>query len=118
MLTFMGRCRELLLYQRIFSPGKGKIFVVVLAYKFFFFFFFFLRNTILFTDQNTYTTYNANIILTFTFKLHYSYLHYRYYLQNIIQYPHTIRLYNTTFRVIAAIPLYFTFNNNDNNNNN
>ena len=33
MLTFMGRCRELLLYQRIFSPGKGKIFVVVLAYK-------------------------------------------------------------------------------------
>ena len=33
MLTFMGRCRDLLLYQRIFSPGKGKIFVVVLAYK-------------------------------------------------------------------------------------
>ena len=29
MLTFMDRCRELLLYQRIFSPGKGKIFVVV-----------------------------------------------------------------------------------------
>ena len=85
--------------------------------------FFFLRNAILFTDQNTYTTYNANIILiilTFTFKLHYSYLHYRYYLQNIIQYPHTIRLYSTTFRVIAAIhkvPLHFTFNNNDNNNN-
>ena len=65
---------------------------------FFCFFFFFLRNAILFTDQNTYTTYNANIILTFTFKLHYSYLHYRYYLQNIMQYPHTIRLYNTTFR--------------------
>ena len=33
MLSFMGRCRELLLYQPIFSPGKGKIFVVVLAYK-------------------------------------------------------------------------------------
>ena len=33
MLTFMGRCRVLLLYQRIFSPGKGKIFVVVSAYK-------------------------------------------------------------------------------------
>ena len=31
MLTFMDRCRELLLYQRICSPGKGKIFVVVLA---------------------------------------------------------------------------------------
>ena len=89
-----------------------------LKWFFFFFFFFFFRNAILFTDQNTYTTYNANIILTFTFKLHYSYLHYRYYLQNIIQYPHTIRLYNTTFRVIAAIPLHFTFNNNDNNNNN
>ena len=29
MLTFMGRCRDLALYQRIFSPGKGKIFVVV-----------------------------------------------------------------------------------------
>ena len=88
----------------------------------FFFFFFFLSNAILFTDQNTYTTYNANSILTFTFKLHYSSdLHYRYHLQNIIQYPHTVRLYNTTFRVIAAIhkiPLHFTFNNNDNNNNN
>ena len=33
VLTFMGRCGELLLYQRIFSPGKGKIFVIVLAYK-------------------------------------------------------------------------------------
>ena len=31
MLTFMGRCRDLLLYQRIFSPGKGKIFVVSFA---------------------------------------------------------------------------------------
>ena len=33
MLTFMGRCRELLLYQRIFSPGKGKIFVEVNVQK-------------------------------------------------------------------------------------
>ena len=33
MFTFMGRCRELMLYQRIFLPGKGKVFVLVLAYK-------------------------------------------------------------------------------------
>ena len=33
MFTVMGRCRELLLYQRIFLPGKWKVFVVVLACK-------------------------------------------------------------------------------------
>ena len=31
MFTFMGRCGELLLYQRIFLPGKDKVFVVSLA---------------------------------------------------------------------------------------
>ena len=35
--------------------------------------FFFGRNAISFTEQNTYTTYNTNIIITFAFKLHYSY---------------------------------------------
>ena len=33
MFTFMGMCGELLLYQRIFLPGKGKVFVVELAYN-------------------------------------------------------------------------------------
>ena len=33
MFTLMGMCGELLLYQRIFLPGKGKVFVVELAYK-------------------------------------------------------------------------------------
>ena len=46
-------------------------------------FFLFSVNAILFTGQNTYTTYNTNIILTFTFTLHYTYLHYKHYLQNI-----------------------------------
>ena len=31
IFTFMGRCGELLLYQRIFLPGKDKVFVVSLA---------------------------------------------------------------------------------------
>ena len=31
ILTFMGRCGELLLCQRIFLPGKDKVFVVSLA---------------------------------------------------------------------------------------
>ena len=31
IFTFMGRCGELLIYQRIFLPGKGKVFVVSLA---------------------------------------------------------------------------------------
>ena len=36
-------------------------------------------------DENTYTTYNTNIIITYKFTLHYSYLHYMYkrYLQYI-----------------------------------
>ena len=33
MVTFMGVCGELLLYQRILLPGKGKVFVVELAYN-------------------------------------------------------------------------------------
>ena len=28
IFTFMGGCGELLLYQRIFLPGKGNVFVV------------------------------------------------------------------------------------------
>ena len=28
MFTFMDGCGELLLYQRIFLPGKGKVFAV------------------------------------------------------------------------------------------
>ena len=31
--TFMGMCGERLLYQRIFLPGKGKVFVVELAHN-------------------------------------------------------------------------------------
>ena len=31
IFAFMGRCGELLLYQRIFWPGKEKVFVVSLA---------------------------------------------------------------------------------------
>ena len=31
MLTFMGMCGELLLYQRILLPGKAKVFVVSFA---------------------------------------------------------------------------------------
>ena len=31
MFTLMGRCRELLLYQRIFLPGKGKVLAVSFA---------------------------------------------------------------------------------------
>ena len=33
MFTFVGICGELLLYQRIFLPGKGNVFVVELAYN-------------------------------------------------------------------------------------
>ena len=33
MFTFMGMGGELLLYQRILSPGKAKVFVVELAYN-------------------------------------------------------------------------------------
>ena len=33
MFTFTGMCGELLLYQRIFFPGKGKVYVVELAYN-------------------------------------------------------------------------------------
>ena len=33
MFNFMGMCGELLLYQRIFLPGKGKVFVVELVYN-------------------------------------------------------------------------------------
>ena len=33
MFIFMGMCGELLLYQRIFLPGKGKVFIVELAYN-------------------------------------------------------------------------------------
>ena len=41
-------------------------------------------------DENTYTTYNTNIIITYTFTLHYSYLHHMY-----KQYIRTYNTYNT-----------------------
>ena len=34
MFTFMGMCGELLLYQRIFFPGKGKVFFAEFIFQY------------------------------------------------------------------------------------